>query len=44
MTNESPLETENLAFYSTYAIEGSARGIVVGIGDNTVVGRIAGLS
>ena len=44
MTNENPLETQNLAFYSTYAIEGSARGLVVGIGDNTVVGRIAGLS
>ena len=42
MTNENPLETQNLAFVSTNAVEGSARGIVVAIGDATVMGRIAG--
>jgi len=43
-THENPLETKNLAFFSTSAVEGTARGIVVNIGDNTVVGRIAGLA
>ncbi|XP_057376571.1 sodium/potassium-transporting ATPase subunit alpha-B-like isoform X2 [Daphnia carinata] len=43
-TNENPLETKNLAFFSTNAVEGTARGIVVNIGDNTVMGRIAGLA
>ena len=41
-TNENPLETKNLAFFSTNAVEGTAVGIVVNIGDNTVMGRIAG--
>ncbi len=43
-TNENPLETKNLAFFSTNAVEGTAKGIVVNIGDNTVMGRIAGLA
>merc|ERR1740124_1628702 len=43
-THENPLETKNLAFFSTNAVEGTARGIVVNIGDNTVMGRIAGLA
>ncbi|KAI9562820.1 alpha subunit of putative +/K+ ATPase [Daphnia sinensis] len=43
-TNENPLETKNLAFFSTNAVEGTAKGIVIGIGDNTVMGRIAGLA
>nr|CAH0110867.1 unnamed protein product [Daphnia galeata] len=43
-TNNNPLETKNLAFFSTNAVEGTARGIVVNIGDNTVMGRIAGLA
>merc|ERR1711990_884044 len=43
-TNENPLETKNLAFFSTNAEEGTATGIVVNIGDNTVMGRIAGLA
>jgi len=43
-TNENPLETKNLAFFSTNAVEGTACGIVVNIGDNTVMGRIAGLA
>jgi sodium/potassium-transporting ATPase subunit alpha len=43
-TNENPLETKNLAFFSTNAVEGTAIGIVVNIGDNTVMGRIAGLA
>merc|ERR1712233_173590 len=43
-TNENPLETRNLAFFSTNAVEGTAIGMVVNIGDNTVMGRIAGLA
>jgi sodium/potassium-transporting ATPase subunit alpha len=43
-THENPLETKNLAFFSTNAVEGTCLGIVVNIGDNTVMGRIAGLA
>jgi len=43
-THENPLETKNLAFFSTNAVEGTCTGIVVNIGDNTVMGRIAGLA
>merc|ERR1712061_980959 len=43
-THDNPLETKNLAFFSTNAVEGTATGIVVNIGDNTVMGRIAGLA
>merc|ERR1712214_145238 len=43
-TNENPLETRNLAFFSTNAVEGTCVGMVVNIGDNTVMGRIAGLA
>jgi len=43
-TNDNPLETKNLAFFSTNAVEGTAKGMVVNIGDNTVMGRIAGLA
>merc|ERR1711953_1582516 len=43
-THDNPLETKNLAFFSTNAVEGTARGMVVNIGDNTVMGRIAGLA
>ncbi|QQP54478.1 Sodium/potassium-transporting ATPase subunit alpha, partial [Caligus rogercresseyi] len=44
--NPSPKSfgNQNLAFFSTNAVEGTARGIVVNIGDNTVMGRIAGLA
>merc|ERR1712212_622860 len=43
-TNENPLETKNLAFFSTNAVDGTCVGVVVHIGDNTVMGRIAGLA
>ncbi|XP_074105448.1 sodium/potassium-transporting ATPase subunit alpha isoform X2 [Cotesia typhae] len=43
-TNENPLETKNLAFFSTNAVEGTAKGVVICCGDNTVMGRIAGLA
>ncbi|CAL1533169.1 unnamed protein product [Lymnaea stagnalis] len=44
MTHENPLETKNLAFFSTNAVEGTATGIVILTGDHTVMGRIAGLA
>ena len=44
MTDNNPLETKNLAFFSTYAVEGSARGMVINIGQKTVIGKIAGLA
>ncbi|CAM5077819.1 unnamed protein product [Natator depressus] len=43
-TNENPLETRNIAFFSTNCVEGTARGVVINIGDNTVMGRIATLA
>ncbi|XP_026220191.1 sodium/potassium-transporting ATPase subunit alpha-1 [Anabas testudineus] len=43
-TNENPLETRNIAFSSTSCVEGTARGIVINTGDNTVIGRIATLA
>lgn len=43
-TNENPLETKNLAFFSTNAVEGTCRGIVIKTGDKTVMGRIANLA
>merc|ERR1719384_710862 len=43
-THENPLETKNIGFFSTNAVEGICVGMVVNIGDNTVMGRIAGLA
>ncbi|EDQ92755.1 uncharacterized protein MONBRDRAFT_35405 [Monosiga brevicollis MX1] len=43
-TDENPLETQNIAFFSTNAVEGSGKGIVIQCGDYTVMGRIAGLA
>ncbi|KAL3985493.1 Potassium-transporting ATPase alpha chain 2 [Acanthocheilonema viteae] len=43
-TNENPLETKNIAFFSTHAVEGSCKGIVIYTGDRTVMGRIAHLA
>merc|ERR1711871_943222 len=39
-TDDNPLETKNLCFFGTLCPQGNARGIVVNIGDNTVMGRI----
>jgi sodium/potassium-transporting ATPase subunit alpha len=43
-THENPLETRNIAFFSTNAVEGTARGVVIATGDRTVMGRIANLA
>lgn len=44
MTDENPMETKNIAFYSTMCVEGSATAIVINCGDDTLIGRIAGLA
>ncbi|XP_056682187.1 potassium-transporting ATPase alpha chain 1 [Monodelphis domestica] len=43
-THESPLETRNIAFFSTMCLEGTAQGLVVNTGDRTIIGRIASLA
>eukprot|EP00182_Erythrolobus_australicus_P007081 CAMPEP_0185830146 /NCGR_PEP_ID=MMETSP1353-20130828/652_1 /TAXON_ID=1077150 /ORGANISM="Erythrolobus australicus, Strain CCMP3124" /LENGTH=1167 /DNA_ID=CAMNT_0028528007 /DNA_START=225 /DNA_END=3728 /DNA_ORIENTATION=+ len=43
-TDENPLETKNLTFFGTLAVDGTATGVVVLTGDRTVFGRIAGLA
>ncbi|KAJ8409816.1 hypothetical protein AAFF_G00218750 [Aldrovandia affinis] len=43
-THENPLETRNISFFSTNCVEGTAHGVVIGTGDNTVMGRIATLA
>lgn len=43
-TSENPLETKNLAFFGTNCAEGTALGIVVKTGDNTIMGKIANLA
>ncbi|CAF1372715.1 unnamed protein product [Adineta ricciae] len=43
-THDNPLETKNLAFFSTFAVEGACTGMVIRIGDETVMGRIAALA
>lgn len=40
---DNPLETKNLAFLGTLCKEGSGKGIVVAIGDRTIMGQIANL-
>lgn len=43
-TDKNPLETANLAFYGCNIVEGTGTGIVIACGDNTLFGRIAGLT
>ena len=42
-TNDNILETKNIAFFCTKVVEGTAKGVVINIGDSTVLGRIGGL-
>ena len=37
-------ESENVIFYSTNCVAGDAKGLVVRTGDDTVMGRVAGLA
>ncbi|KAL4422112.1 hypothetical protein ABPG77_003397 [Micractinium sp. CCAP 211/92] len=39
-----PLEAANLCFFATIVTSGSGRGMVIGTGDRTVMGQIAGLA
>ena len=41
---EKILETDNVAFFGTLCPNGKGRGIVFNIGDNTIIGKIAGLA
>ncbi|XP_036614136.1 sodium/potassium-transporting ATPase subunit alpha-2-like isoform X1 [Trichosurus vulpecula] len=43
-SDPNPLETRNICFFSTNCVEGTAQGIVISTGDNTVMGRIASLT
>ena len=43
-TSLNPIETGNLGFFSTNVVAGSGIGVVVNIGSNTVMGRIANLA
>lgn len=43
-TNDNPLETKNIAFFSTLNREGTGKGIVFATGDRTFIGQIANLA
>lgn len=43
-THENPLETKNLCFFGTFIPQGNCTGVVINIGDHTVIGRIAKLA
>ncbi|TKR77554.1 hypothetical protein L596_018504 [Steinernema carpocapsae] len=43
-TSDNPLETRNLAFFSTNVVEGAGKGVVILTGDDTIMGRIAALT
>jgi sodium/potassium-transporting ATPase subunit alpha len=43
-TSNNPLETKNMTFFSTNALEGVAKAMVVRVGSNTLMGRLAKLA
>ncbi|KAL7296266.1 hypothetical protein TKK_0010502 [Trichogramma kaykai] len=43
-TDNNPLESKNLAFFSSFCVGGAGRGIVIATGDDTMIGRLAGLT
>lgn len=43
-TDKNPLESANMAFFSTFAVAGDGKGIVIATGDRTLIGRLAGLT
>ncbi|XP_078387905.1 potassium-transporting ATPase alpha chain 2-like [Cetorhinus maximus] len=43
-THENILETKNIGFYSTTCLEGTATGMVISTGDQTMIGAIASLA
>jgi sodium/potassium-transporting ATPase subunit alpha len=40
-TDPNPLETRNIAMSGTFTVIGAAKGVVVGVGDRTVMGAIS---
>lgn len=43
-TDDNPLESANVAFFSSFAVAGEGKGIVIATGDRTMIGRLAGLT
>jgi sodium/potassium-transporting ATPase subunit alpha len=43
-THDNPLESKNVAFFSTLNKEGTGKGVVFNTGDRTFIGRIASLA
>ena len=43
-TDPNPLETQNMAFFGTQVPKGSCKGVVLAVGDDTFMGRIAKLT
>jgi sodium/potassium-transporting ATPase subunit alpha len=43
-TNDNPLESKNIAFFSTLNREGTGKGVVFATGDRTFIGQIANLA
>lgn len=43
-SHENPMEANNIVFNGTLVVEGEGAGIVIRIGDDTVLGQIAGLT
>ena len=43
-TDYNILESLNVAFFSSFAVVGEGRGIVIATGDKTMIGRLAGLT
>ncbi|KAM3964517.1 LOW QUALITY PROTEIN: sodium/potassium-transporting ATPase subunit alpha [Aphomia sociella] len=42
-TNANPLESKNMAYFGCPVVEGTAKGVVIAIGEMTQIGKIAGL-
>lgn len=43
-TDDNPLETKNIAFFSTNAVEGVCTGMVIRVGSQTMMGQLASLA
>lgn len=43
-TDRNPVESDNLAFSTSFAVAGHGKGIVIATGDQTMIGRLAGLT
>lgn len=43
-TSQNALETRNMALMSTFVVQGTCTGVVIAIGDKTIMGRIIAMS